>query len=1247
MQIRELLERDLSQKIAEVIQVDQVDQQSVYTELNEYVVTKRIREEYHGLLRAMADAPSDPDEGVGVWISGFFGSGKSSFAKNLGYVLANREVLGHRASDLFKAQVGDKHIDALIDSINSRIPTDVVMFDVQKDRSQAGHGGLSISPFVYRVLLRELGYAEDVDLAELEISLEGDGKLDDFVDRYNKRFAGGDADSPNAWTRRGRKSAEVWNRAGAILHEMDPRVYPSVESFARGLVQDRVDVTPRLLVDRTFELARRRRPGKAMAFIIDEVGQYVAYSQERLEDLRAVVELYGAESRNRVRARQIPGPVWFIVTSQERLDEVTSAMSEDKRILIAKVRDRFRHEIDLSPEDIREVATRRVLAKREDALPALRSLYQDAHGQLNTACRLERTSRRGEVSAEDFVAFYPYLPHYVNLCIDIMSGIRLQPGAMRHIGGSNRTIISQVYQMLVNPRTMFADQPLGRLVTLDKVYELIEGQVGSARQQDINDITQAFKDDPADKGWASRVAKVVCLLEFVRNLPRTEINIAALLVDEVGRPAPLTEVSAALERLVASQFLRNTEDGYKLQTAQEKDWDTERRGFLPPKPRDRNEIVRETVGEVFADAKIKDYRYENKTFGVGLTVDGVRAGDDGPLSLSLLVADGAESQPSRFADARDASLQPANQNTMYWAFPLDPTIDELVANLYAGRQMVAKYDTLRAQNKITNDEATSLTDQKREVGLIATRLKERLQHAVAQGQGAFRGTTRDSAELGKDLPEIFRAFYSFAVPPLYPKLGMGTRPVKGKGVEVEEMLKAANLNALPQVFYGGEHGLNLVVKDGVKYLPNVAADIAQEVLGYLKYEYSYGNKVTGKDLATHFGGIGYGWDLDIVQIVLAVLLRAGAIEITHQGRRFRNNQDPQSRVPLTNNTAFRAASFAPRKSIDIKTLTDAVSAFEDLTGDEVDVEEGAIAAAFKKFADDELRGVLPVIAVIGANRLPGLATLQDYQKTLEGVQAAASDDSVLILAGEGTVLKETRGTAHRMQEAVSEHNLAMLTQARTVRDVVWSALVARPEGADLADEAARLDELTRADTFYAQLKPIEALSRKILSTYETTYRALHEQRHKGFQAAADEAQAQATWLGVKVFQVADDEIEAREEGMRALDEVYKQAISPLTTRACVPDDPLKGGGIVCPHCQATVSQMESDLAALSSLQAQVLERLRELAPVAKDEVPVERVRVLDFFDGPLDSKEAIEAAVDRLRAALLALYADQARIILE
>src|ERR1700733_14634272 len=188
-----------------------------------------------------------------------------------------------------------------------------------------------------------------------------------------------------------------------------------------------------------------------------------------------------------------------------------------------------------------------------------------------------------------------YPPHYIDLCIGIMSGIRLQPGAPRHYGGSNRTIIKQAYEMLVSDRTAFAKKPIRALVTLDKLFELVEGNLSNERRTDIHEVSQRFKNDAGDRGWALRVAKVICLLEFVRDLPRTEANVAAFLVDEVGKAAPLKEVQAATTRLQGAQFIRQTEDGWKLQTAQEKSWDTERRGYLDPKPREQKDLIRQVL----------------------------------------------------------------------------------------------------------------------------------------------------------------------------------------------------------------------------------------------------------------------------------------------------------------------------------------------------------------------------------------------------------------------------------------------------------------------------------------------------------------------------------------------------------------------------------------------------------------------------------------------------------------------------
>src|SRR3954466_10442420 len=185
--IGDLLTRDLSRKIEEIIQVDQADEQSVHAEITEYVATDSIRGQYHDLLKAVAEAPSDPNESVGVWVSGFFGSGKSSFAKNLGYALENRTVLGSKFADLFKQQLGDTRSSDLLDLINAKTPTEVILFEVAKE-ADTRKVTQRIAELMYTVLLRELDYAQDFDIAELEIELEAEGKLDRFVQICKQKY---------------------------------------------------------------------------------------------------------------------------------------------------------------------------------------------------------------------------------------------------------------------------------------------------------------------------------------------------------------------------------------------------------------------------------------------------------------------------------------------------------------------------------------------------------------------------------------------------------------------------------------------------------------------------------------------------------------------------------------------------------------------------------------------------------------------------------------------------------------------------------------------------------------------------------------------------------------------------------------------------------------------------------------------------------------------------------------------------
>ncbi len=1244
--IGDLLSRDLKQDIEEIIKVDQYDEETVYSEIVEYVATDRIKGHFLDILRAIAEAPSEPHEGVGIWISGFFGSGKSSFAKNLGNVLANPLVMGVSYSELFKAQLNEPRISEYVDFINTKTPLEVIMLDISK-ASEVKRGDELIAEIVYRALLSKLDYAMDYDIADLEIELEEEGNLDRFIDLCPEV-------NGIEW-KRARKGAKKINYASALLNRMDPGLFPRPDTWAISLRRN--TLTIERVVERAFDLMERRRPGKGLVFIIDEVGQYVARNAERIEDLRALVEQFGKVSKNRLKAKRAVSPVWIAVTSQEKLDEVVAAI-DSKRVELAKLQDRFKYRIDLAPSDIREVATRRVLAKRDEAVPLLESIYDESQGQLNLALRLERTAKKCEVKRDEFVQCYPYPPHFVEISIDIMSGIRLQLGADRHLGGSNRTIIKQAHEMLVSERTRLAEKPVGTLVTIDKIFDIVEGNLSTEKRKEMADIFDKF-----DEGsMVSRVAKVVCLLDPIKDLPRTEANIAACLVDEIGRQAPLADVRDALKRLFDAKFVRETEDGWKLQTPQEIIWETERRS-LEPRPRDRNELLREALGHIFDEPGLKNYRFGNlKAFNLGIGFGGTRI-SDGPVSLSICASEDADSFDKMLEEIRTESRLADHKNDIYIIFSLTPEIDDLVSDLYSSSRMVEKYDQLRGQNRIAGDDASSLEYEKKEVSRKRPRLREILKAALVGGSSVFRGVSRDGSDLGRTTELMVKRMLDDVILDLYPRLEIWAKHLNGK--EANEILKAANLSGLAPIFYNGEQGMNLVVKDGHKYVLNANAEIVEDVHSYLNREHSYGNKEsrTGKALIARFTGIGYGGDLDMLRLVLAVLFRAGMIEVSYGGQRFESYQDSASHEALTNNNTFKSALFTPAKVISIVDLTKAAKTCEDLSGDSVDVDKGSIASALKAFVSREQSDLMPIEAKARANDLPVMDQIDEIKRTLSRILNATTGECVAILNKEGERLLGDRDRIRMIREATSEDSLEVIRKARQASCEMWPILRGRLESSapGLEGKPDRLKCLLEAEDIYDHLAEIKDISTEISIRYAEIYDELHSDRVERFRSAVEEIEGDPRWPGI-------------EGGTR------DQVLRDLANRAC--EGPgLLAGELACKRCRAGIAQMESDLAAQSGFKEKALERIEELmrerarekAKVqewAKDTIgtsdapktsetseaqgpppePVKlvvRVRLSEFFSQPLDSREAVERSLEMLQIRLLELLERDVKIVLE
>src|SRR5437773_4505399 len=213
-------------------------------------------------------------------------------------------------------------------------------------------------------------------------------------------------------------------------------------------------------------------------FDLHEMEQFHARNVQKMLDLQAIIHNLGTKGR---------GKHWLVVTSQEKLGELVSGL-DDKKIELARLMDRFPLQVHLEPSDISEVTSRRVLSKNAGAQKALGDLFDAHRGRFTEHTRLTADIKLPELTRDSFVDLYPLLPYQIDLIIQVVSGLRTQGGASKHVGGANRTIIKLAQQLLIHPDVDLANKPLGTLARVDQVYDLVSGNIASELRGKIDDI---------------------------------------------------------------------------------------------------------------------------------------------------------------------------------------------------------------------------------------------------------------------------------------------------------------------------------------------------------------------------------------------------------------------------------------------------------------------------------------------------------------------------------------------------------------------------------------------------------------------------------------------------------------------------------------------------------------------------------------------------------------------------------------
>lgn len=1173
--IETLFAHNIRRRIEEVIKVDQNDEDVIRAEIDEYVVTESIRKFYTEVLESYGETPNKPHEGIAVWVSGFFGSGKSSFAKMLGLAVENRTIAGEPAAERFAAQARDQKLSVLLKTINEKIPTHAVIFDVSTDRGIRS-GNQTLTEIMYGLFLRSLGYAKDLDLSELEISLEERGELARFEDEYRKLFQ-------KDWSREKDKVAFALSEASRVMHELDPATYTQADSWVQA-VKNKADITPRKLAERAGELMKRRKPGHSLMFVVDEVGQFVARDVQKMLDLQAIVQNLGVRGR---------GKYWVVVTSQEKLNEIVSAL-DDRKIELQRLMDRFPLQVHLEPSDISEVTSRRVLTKKAEAEERLGALFDEHRGSLTAHTRLSAAIKMPELTRQSFIDLYPLLPYQIDLIIQIVSGLRMQGGASRHVGGANRTIIKLAQQLLVNQAVDLAASPVGALVRLDQVYDLIDSNIGSEIRAKIGAISKQLHP------LAPAVAKVICLLQYEKSVHRTAENIAAALYPSVGADSQLAAVKEALRELEAAHQVRQSEDGYRIPTPAEDDWERQRNG-LSPKPADSHRLYSEVLAS-FWQPQPACTLFEAKTFKAGLAIHG-RDAVSGDIPFQFYLADSSPEFESLAAELRKRSQEERRQ--VFWAVALTDTIDREAVELYRSKEILA-----RKEREAKGEQTLALiTDERARQRRHHEELRRLLRQACLTGRAYFRGNDRSPADSAVDVGKAAAEILGQALPEVFDRF----KEAAAKGPEVKKGLDALytaeSLQGLPSVFAD----LRLLRDERGKPVFCIESGPLKEVLERIEARANYGETASGRYIADELGKEPFGWDFDVVRLLTLSLLRAGRIEAISKGQTLDTATGLEARETFSNNNLFRQASFRPKRGIEFAELARARQSFKETFGNEVrEITASTIAAQLREEIARREDAMSTVLTILTTHRLPGLTGIEAALGQMKAILRGSDESAITTFNTSHRTIQEAVQRAAELEQALTEPRLHDIDRARQALEIAWPFLKEEPGIApELASRAEQLEELLRRETFYRDIPAIEQHARALEIEYTRRFDDAQQARINAYKAAYDQLAQVPGWAELP-------------------DETRRDIAAPLLAGK----EPL-------PHA--------APIALLRSERDACLARLKNAVRRVQEIIEGERlvtVQVQSYFGSGIETVEQLDAALTGVRDECTRLIGAGKKVVL-
>ena len=611
MKQEELYLKDIYRPIEGVIKAN--DERHLMQELNEYVMTNELL----GISNRNKMLPGFFDELVknnldsSVWISGYFGSGKSHLLKMLSLVLENKEINGEKCAEVFaKKASADIELEKNIKKA-SLIPTESILFNIAAKSDGITSMGSSIDPVLsifLKVFNELLGYDPmNPEIAEIERHLESIGKYEYFKSEYQMRF--------NKSWEKGRESIFLnQHELGEIYAEIKSISTDEANRFIDNLINNYkldIDSFAKLVTN----YLQTKPVGSRLVFLADEVGQFIAENVKLMLSLQTIAEELSVKTK---------GHSFLIVTSQNDLEATLGELNAQRKHDFTRIQARFSIKIPLTSANADEVIQKRLLLKTDTANKLLSEIYDKEQNNVRTLLKFNDSSRQYQTyrDAEHFAITYPFIPYQFDLfqaTIKALSDHNAFIGSQQSVG--ERSMLG-VFQQVAKS---YAKKEIGCIVSFAHMYEGIKDVLQSNIQ---SDILQAEKS--IDSELAIEVLKALFMVKYVKGFRTSVSNIAILLLPQFDIDlAPFhKQVQEALNLLESQTYIQRTAgDFYEYLTNQEKDVENEIKNtdIDPGAPGEL--LAGYLFEEILRDAKVK-LDTNNQPYEFGKKLDDTVIGRD-------------------------------------------------------------------------------------------------------------------------------------------------------------------------------------------------------------------------------------------------------------------------------------------------------------------------------------------------------------------------------------------------------------------------------------------------------------------------------------------------------------------------------------------------------------------------------------------------------------------------------------------